>query len=57
MACAKRWSGVVEWSGVLETPNWSAVFEIPNWSGVLIEHMNKGVFQSSVGTIVQSLES
>lgn len=20
-ACAKKWSGVVEWSGVLETPN------------------------------------
>jgi hypothetical protein len=25
--------------------------------GVLIEHMNRGVFQSPVGTIVQSLES
>jgi hypothetical protein len=44
-ACAKRWSGVVEWSGVLETPN---------WSGVLIEHMNRGAFQSPVGTIVPS---
>ena len=42
-ACAKRWSGVVEWSGVLETTNWSRV---------LIEHMNRGVFQSPVGTIV-----
>ena len=45
LACAKRWSGVVEWSGVLQTPN---------WSGVLIEHMNRGVFQSPVGTIVPS---
>ena len=45
LACAKRWSGVVEWSGVLETPNWSEV---------LIEHMNRGVFQSPVGTIVPS---
>ena len=36
LACAKRWSGVVE------------------WSGVLIEHMNRGVFQSPVGTIVPS---
>jgi hypothetical protein len=25
LACAKRWSGVVEWSGVLETPNWNGV--------------------------------
>jgi hypothetical protein len=24
------------------------------WSGVLIEHMNRGVFQSPVGTIVPS---
>ena len=38
----------MEWSGVLETPN---------WSGVLIEHMNRGVFQSPVGIIDQSLES
>jgi hypothetical protein len=42
-ACAKRLSGVVECSGVLETTNWSRV---------LIEHMNRGVFQSPVGTIV-----
>ena len=35
--------GVESWSGVLETPNWSLV---------LIEHMNRGVFQSPVGTIV-----
>ena len=44
-ASANRWSEGVEWSGVLETPNWSRV---------LIEHMNRGVFQSSVGTIVPS---
>jgi hypothetical protein len=44
-ASAKRWSGGVEWSGVLETPNWSRV---------LIEHMNRSVFQSPVGTIVPS---
>ena len=25
LACAKRWSGGVEWSGVLQTPNWSGV--------------------------------
>ena len=54
MACAKRWSGVVEWSGVLESPNWSGVLETPNWSRVLIEHMNRGVFQSPVGTSVPS---
>jgi hypothetical protein len=42
LACAKRWSGVVERSGVLQTPNWSRV---------LIEHMNRGVFQSPVGTL------
>ena len=53
-ACAKRWSGVVEWSGVLETLNWSGVLETPNWSGVLIEHMNRGVFQYPVGTIMPS---
>ena len=51
-ACAKRWSGVVEWSGVLETTNWSRVLKTTNWSRVLIEHMNRGVFQSPVGTIV-----
>ena len=44
-ASAKRWSGGVEWSGVFKTPNWSRV---------LIEHMNRGVFQSPVGTIVPS---
>ena len=33
---------------------WSGVLETPNWSRVLIEHMNRGVFQSSVGTIVPS---
>ena len=53
-ACAKKWSGVVEWSGVLETQNWSGILETPNWSSVLIEHMNRGVFQSPVGTIVPS---
>jgi hypothetical protein len=37
-ASAKRWSGIGEWSGVLETPNWSGVLETPNWSRVLIEH-------------------
>ena len=61
--CAKRWSGVVEWSGVLqtlnwsgvlETLNWSGVLETPNWNRVLIEHMNRGVFQSPVGTIMPS---
>jgi len=25
LACAKRWSGVMEWRGVLETPNWSSL--------------------------------
>ena len=66
LACAKRWSGVLQipnwsgvfetpnWSEVLETPNWSGVLETPNWSGVLIEHMNRGVFQSPVGPIVPS---
>ena len=53
-ASGNRWSGGVEWSGVLETPNWSGVFETPNWTRVLIEHMNRGVFQSPVGTIVHS---
>ena len=53
-ACAETWSGVVEWSGVLETPSWSGVLETPNWSRVLIEHMNRGVFQFPVGTIVPS---
>ena len=48
LACAKRWSGV------LQTPNWSGVLETSNWSGVLIEHMNRDVFQSPVGTIVPS---
>ena len=54
LACVKSWSGVVEWSGVLQTPNCSGVLETPNWSGVLIEHMNRGVFQSPVGAIVSS---
>jgi hypothetical protein len=45
-ACARRWSWVVEWSGVLETTNWSRV---------VIEHMHRGVFQSPVGTIVPTL--
>jgi hypothetical protein len=52
-----EWSGVLDtpnWSGVLQTPNWSVVLETPNWSRVLIEHMNRGVFQSPVGTIVPS---
>jgi hypothetical protein len=53
-ASAKRWRGGVEWSGVLETPNWSGVLQTPNWSRVLIEHMNRGVFQSPVSTIVPS---
>jgi hypothetical protein len=33
---------------------WSGVLETPNWSRVLIEHMNRGVIQSPVGTIVLS---
>ena len=41
----------VEWSRGVE---WSGVFQTPNWSGVLIEHMNRGVFQSPVGTIAPS---
>jgi hypothetical protein len=53
-ASAKRWSGGVEWNGFLEIPNWSGVLETPIWSRVLIEHMNRGVFQSPVGTIVPS---
>ena len=28
----------------------SGVLQTPNWSRVLIEHMNRGVFQSPVGT-------